>query len=300
MGSLKGFEKFLNSYRKKSGETIMPNTKKGYIYYIKDYVDIFVGLEDDIDVLIDKMNSIINGRPNIVIYSSFKMYLLYIGVDKRDLILKKLRTPEKRPNSSNSKKYLQSKIMSRQEIKRLFDDVDDEMKLIFSFLYDTLCRKSEMLGVLFEDIKYVKNPDKIYAVVKVLSKGGDTRNVYLSKLTTTLLLKLRAGSNPKDKVFVFYKDEEKKEKYVCQGDRLYNMVTKETERVLGRKIGVHSWRHTGASHLAENSMDLTSLSKLMNHKDFSTTKIYLHLSDNVAKKGFEKFSKDILEEDEFL
>jgi integrase len=53
-------------------------------------------------------------------------------------------------------------------------------------------------------------------------------------------------------------------------------------------IGWHTLRHTFASHLVMNGVDLTTVSKLLGHASISTTLIYSHLSKEHVKGAVEK------------
>lgn len=52
-------------------------------------------------------------------------------------------------------------------------------------------------------------------------------------------------------------------------------------------IGFHTLRHTFASHLVMQGVDLATVSKLLGHSDISTTMIYAHLSDEHIKQAID-------------
>ena len=59
------------------------------------------------------------------------------------------------------------------------------------------------------------------------------------------------------------------------------------------KIGIepaniHTFRHTFASHLVMNGVDLPTVQKLMGHSNITTTMIYAHLAPEHLKGAVDK------------
>ena len=51
-----------------------------------------------------------------------------------------------------------------------------------------------------------------------------------------------------------------------------------------KTVGIHSLRHSYATHLLEYGTDITLIQKLMGHQDLKTTLGYTHVADrNLAK-----------------
>jgi len=264
------------------------------MYFIGSYMEEL--LDKDGENLINQMNEILEQRNNIVIFSAFKNFAAYRGIPKDSELMRKLTRPEKSASALNSVRFLQSKILSRQELRRIYNETDDEIRMIFSFLYDTACRRNELLNIKFGDITFVnkeKDFSNIYAKINVMGKGQKSRTVYLGKTSYDLLMKLRPEQNKEDRVFVFY--DSKGEELKKQDDKLYNLVKGTIRKILGRNMSVHSMRHTCLSHFASNGSDVLGISKYAGHANLQTSLIYIHTSDRVGKITFQNFAQNMNE-----
>ena len=71
-------------------------------------------------------------------------------------------------------------------------------------------------------------------------------------------------------------------------DSYLDYLKETSERVLGRNVTPHMLRHTHASLLAENDIDLEIIARRLGHKDSKVTEdIYLHVTEKRRKKDAE-------------
>lgn len=78
----------------------------------------------------------------------------------------------------------------------------------------------------------------------------------------------------------FSKDKKKAE-YIrtCYDWFKYNIVKKYCAKAIGRKIKIHSLRHSRATHLYEEGVPLEKIQKLLGHENIQTTLIYAQISE---------------------
>jgi len=53
-----------------------------------------------------------------------------------------------------------------------------------------------------------------------------------------------------------------------------------------KDVNVHTLRHTYATHLLEEGMDIVSIKDLLGHANIETTMVYLHVAQSGHKKPF--------------
>jgi len=311
MIALEDFEKFLKKVKKTNGDKLLEKTKENYVYYIREYIQQYSDILGDITYIdveneqnkeilnkvITLMNKNLKTRSNIVHYSALRLFLIFIGLDPKDELIRTLDKPNKNSSALTSHRMLQSKMLTAPQLLRLFNEVDDEYKLIFSFLFDTAMRRNEFLNVKWGDIQFLKKPDSnIYAEVYVIGKSQKARTVFLTKTTVDLLIKLKGEKTDdklKEKIFVFYQDDNKTKPYVNQESHLYKRVKKIIKEILGVEKGIHSFRHSKLSSMAEQGADILKIARYGAHSQTSTSEIYVKSASHVGRNAFKDFDKGI-------
>jgi site-specific recombinase XerD len=153
-------------------------------------------------------------------------------------------------------------------------------RAIIVLLYGTGIRASECAALKEEDI------DLSNKTIQVLGKGGHSRVVPLNKEVLEVLDQYRQARGKLSDKMGFFRSRNRNQ---MSRNAIYERV-----RTLGRKAGIkkrlspHRLRHTFATHLVKEGVDLLTISKLLGHRQMSSTQIYLHLTAEDLRHAAER------------
>ncbi|OHE30868.1 MAG: site-specific tyrosine recombinase XerD [Tenericutes bacterium GWC2_39_45] len=177
-------------------------------------------------------------------------------------------------------------VLSIDEVVSILEQVDKTKPLglrnmaLLELIYGSGLRVSELLDIQMEDIHLNQG----YVIVK--GKGNKERMVPISDMSIIALrnyiVKSREYLLGDLKVNFLFVNQ--------NGNRLSRQGFFKILKKLSTDAGVktecspHTLRHSFATHLLENGMDLRTLQTLLGHEDISTTQIYTHISQKRIKE----------------
>ncbi|HCB67407.1 MAG: site-specific tyrosine recombinase XerD [Tenericutes bacterium GWF2_38_8] len=177
-------------------------------------------------------------------------------------------------------------VLSIDEVVSILEQVDKTKPLglrnmaLLELIYGSGLRVSELLDIQMEDIHLNQG----YVIVK--GKGNKERMVPISDMSIIALrnyiVKSREHLLGDLKVNFLFVNQ--------NGNRLSRQGFFKILKKLSTDAGVktecspHTLRHSFATHLLENGMDLRTLQTLLGHEDISTTQIYTHISQKRIKE----------------
>jgi len=166
--------------------------------------------------------------------------------------------------------------ISEDEAQQLIGAADSPFERAILLLMLTAgLRRSEVGAIRLEDM------DLDNQALLVRGKGAKQRMVPLMPQTAEAILNYLAVRPAADQPYLFLSP---------QGRRLANDYLNRTLRRilaragLGKRITPHMLRHTFATHLVRNGVDVRTVQELLGHADLETTANYLH-SDTRAKES---------------
>ena len=172
-------------------------------------------------------------------------------------------------------------VLSQEEIK-CFLTTPKLLKhrLIIGLLYGCGLRRFELLNIQVQDIDLDR---KVLHIRQ--GKGRKDRYVPLGELLCKGLTKYLRVEQPKR--WLFYR-KDREGKLLPYSESGVQWVIKTTRKLSGthKAITTHSLRHSYATHLLEQGLDIVTLKELLGHSALETTMIYLHVGQLGKEKAF--------------
>jgi len=264
-------------------KNLSENTQRAYQLDINQFIDFWKALPTDdaqhlscrqiierflISLYYKKIDKSSIAR-KLSCFKSFEKFLRTQGI-KLDLKLARPRLDKKLPV------YL-----SVDEVFHLLDEVQDSElptqrplrdKAIFELMYATGIRCSELVNICMQDI------DLDNKTIRIIGKGNKERIVLF-------------GNRAKERVLAYIKHE-RSETHNANAKLFLNqwgrsLTSRSIQRIIemfrqflkvDRPITPHKIRHSFATHLLSQGVDLRIIQELLGHKTLASTERYTHVS----------------------
>ena len=166
-------------------------------------------------------------------------------------------------------------VLSQEEIWSIINAPNNiKHRLLLMTTYSAGLRASEVLALKAEHI------DSKRMLIKVTGKGGKQRYTLLSQ---KLLPQLRQYYKTFRPEILLFPSHRKDKPLAYETIRSVYEKAREKARVK-RGAGIHTLRHSFATHLLEAGYDIRKIQVLMGHSRLTTTMIYLHVSRETLSK----------------
>lgn len=173
----------------------------------------------------------------------------------------------------------QLQFLSNQEMMAIINNTDQRTwsgrrdRLMFTVLYNTGARVSELIGICIQDLRLDGHP-----AVRLHGKGRKERTVPLwgstaralsawmkeLSLESTGVVFPHAGGRPLSRSGVEYRLR-----------LAVNRACGDCGSLMGKNISPHTIRHTTALHLLESGVDITVIALWLGHENIQTTHRYI-------------------------
>jgi len=175
--------------------------------------------------------------------------------------IKKIRKPQRKA----------PRFLTKEEIERLLDKCTPNIKKTVKILINTGMRWGELQNLEWDDVDWNEKVIHIRVKEDWSPKGGE-RKIPMNDAASNILRSIIPESIQTGWVFTTRTGSQ------IRHSHTWEKFKKACEKAGLDNVTLHTLRHTFASHLVMAGVDLATVSKLLGHKDISTTMIYSHLS----------------------
>jgi len=166
-------------------------------------------------------------------------------------------------------------IIDQNDVQKLFNVCSNlKHRCVMAVLYGTGIRIAELIGIQLSDIK------RIDGCIRIIGKGNKERYVPLNQ--NLLLLIEKYYKEYRTKKWLFENDISCKQ-YSANSVRQFLKKFKEDANVQSI-VSPHKFRHSHATALLEQGVDLRTIQKELGHNSIKTTQCYLHVSNKHISK----------------
>lgn len=172
---------------------------------------------------------------------------------------------------------------------------------IVVFLLNCGMRLSELVGINIKDIRSTRDADgnEVYTL-KVLGKGSKERIIYLNDACINAYMDYAAPdeTDPDARKAAGMRDSTVKTDALFlsrRGTRISNrrvqQIVEECLRSCGLDnmgLSVHKLRHTAATLMYQNGVDVRVLKDVLGHENLNTTQIYTHVSNSQLENAMKQ------------
>jgi len=167
-------------------------------------------------------------------------------------------------------------VLTKDEVKRLLEVLPSKKsKLMVSLVYACGFRVSELANLKTSNLDF---KEKVGYLRQAKGKKDRIFNIPLFLIQD--LEKQTKEQQTNNQEYLFSGPNGK------LSDRNLQQIVRHAAKKAGinKKISPHTLRHSFATHLLENGVDIRKIQELLGHADLSTTQIYTHISTEELKK----------------
>ncbi|NJE10712.1 site-specific tyrosine recombinase/integron integrase [Thermococcus sp. MAR1] len=251
-----------------------PNTIRMYSYYVRRYLKWGGKLNSRSALRFLarlRKEGYSNKSLNLVV-QALRSYFRFEGAEEEAEKLKPPKVPRSLP-----------KALTREEVRKLLSVIPPTRRrdrLIFLLLYGAGLRVSELCNLKKSDVDFERS--------LIVVRGGKGAKDRVVPIPGFLLEEIKS--------YIESRDDDSEYLIVEEGRREKDRISPKTVwyllRKYGQKAGIrvtpHMLRHSFATHMLENGVDIRAIQELLGHSNLSTTQIYTKVTVEHLRKAQEK------------
>lgn len=171
------------------------------------------------------------------------------------------------------KKELQlPKLLNEDELARLFNALQNRKhKAMLFTAYSAGLRVSEIVALKIADIDGQRMQIRVSR-----AKGKKDRYVNLSPVLLDILREYIRETKPRPQEYLFESEQTRTAYPVRTVQQIFSNAKQKAG--IRKEVGIHSLRHSFATHLLDKGTDIRYIKELLGHFNIRTTERYLHVS----------------------
>lgn len=288
-------------------DTVSQNTLSSYQYIIKTYIVPFIGSIRLVELSALNVRALINNMGHLsartISYTLTVLRAILKQAVMDEIISKNVATLVKKPKQERKREMV---TLSKEEVETFLEQIDDvEWHALFKLAFTTGLRRSEILGLTWDDVNLkqktltvnqtVLRIDEVTTVSKTTKNSSSRRSISLDDKTIVELLKLRThvdkrrlkATNWRNNNLVFpgkFGDPRDPAKV--------SLKCKKFATAIGRPdFTMHDTRHTHATLLLEAGVNFKVVQMRLGHSSYQQTMdTYSHVTPIMEADVVEKIS----------
>jgi len=293
------------------------STEKTYLFWIKQYI-FFQNKQHPIDL--DKKDieafltylamkkKVAPSTQNQAFSALLFLYREVLGIDISEWNIQSLRAQERQHIPV---------VLTKEEVRVILSNLDGIYKLMVSLMYGCGLRMSEVLNIRIKDIDFgfekvyiwdskslkdrtvplpIKLKQQLLAQVEVVSElhERDIKDgygaVYLPYALEKKYPKAKFETKwqylfPMKKLSKDPRSGETRRHHILQRTLSRNITSATIKSNINKKVTAHTFRHSYATHLLQNGVDIRTIQELLGHKSVETTMIYTHIVKELNRQA---------------
>jgi len=252
---------------------------KNSVYTIRNYTDANKQLIEQVgkqpeDITKDDVKMFMAERLSDKTSSSTILFLAAIKYSFTNILQKDITLGIKRPK----KERRIPTVLTKDEVRNLIAAAFNfKSKLMVSLLYACGFRISELTNLKIVDLNFEEKTGFV--------KQGKGKKDRLFNIPEFLLEDLKKQVDEQRAIGSEYLFSNPSSGERMSSGNLEKIVRKSAQRAgIKKDVHCHTLRHSFATHLLENNVDIRKIQELLGHADLSTTQIYTHVSKEELKK----------------
>ncbi len=162
-------------------------------------------------------------------------------------------------------------VLTKDEVYKIIEAAKTKKaQLILELMYTAGMRVSEVVSLQKKDVNLITGR------ARIKGKGNRMRQVLIPP---NLLAELKSFSDTK--TVYFFSDN--KPMTTRNVQKILHQISKRLH--MNKKVTPHMLRHSYATHLLEDGVDIRVIQSLLGHKNLATTEIYTQVTDSLLKKA---------------